>query len=252
LSTERDVALNYELAIEHVRRFKAHCEASLAIQEVNIGGYTHLGAWRSADEGIRAELPFVEAAAQEVAPHLVPMLRQPDAVISHHYKDEAAHELLVLLESRDEMARMLEGSVPSLKASALHEWVWGAARRSWESGDFADSVRSAAHDVFINHLVGILAADETATPEVLCEALLPDAPTPKSARLRVSDFPQDSTEYTAAQTRAHRLGVFCATLVRGSSLLTSPESWEVQAFEALAALSMFARLIDGARLERFG
>ncbi len=60
---------------------------------------------------------------------------------------EATQRCIALLEAQDELTEHLADPGPTLRAGALHPWVWQAAKSAWEAGLYEDAVDAAARSI---------------------------------------------------------------------------------------------------------
>nr|WP_230415303.1 TIGR02391 family protein [Micromonospora tarapacensis] len=148
----------------------------------------------------------------------------------------------------DEWASRLAPDAPALPADRLHPWVWDAARTFWESQHYRASVHAAASAINA-HLQQKVGRRDVADDKLVQEVFSDRPPEAGKARLRIPGDPNTPT-VQSRQRGALQLGLGCFFAIRNPAAHETVEWTEQEALEQLAALSVFARLVDGSRVEK--
>lgn len=149
---------------------------------------------------------------------------------------------LGVLADREEVAARLVPDAPVLPADKFHPWVWDPARTLWESHHYRQAVQTAATTLNAKIQDKVQRRDVSDT-NLVQEVFSGSAPALGKPRLRI---PGDSSSETvqSRQRGALHLGLACVSLIRNPAS-HEDEEWDEQvALEQLAALSVFARLVD--------
>ena len=168
---------------------------------------------------------------------------------------EAAERLIGILQQQEKHDAILGPSGPLLAAAVLHKWVWNAAVDLWDSGHYKEAVRSAASAVEDQTRLKIDRRDLTGAA-IFTEAFGLDLPEPGRPRLRFARIEEKagsgkrSQEWTSAHEGAMAFGRGCFQGIRNLQAHGTADLPEQQALEYLAALSVLARWVDEAQLER--
>jgi hypothetical protein len=205
--------------------------------------------FRQSDNQIHEQLPLILRIAARADPELTAKLKEDSyAGWRYHRVLEASRQLVGLLDSAEEVERILGPVGPKLAAASLHPWIWNAAVGLWDDGHLREAVQAAAQALFENHLpakLGVPAA--RSAKDLIVQAFSTDPPTAGNARLRLADYPDSSANWISQHDGAKFFGMGCAQLIR--NLVTHGAKPDEQtALEQLAALSLFARLIDRAKV----
>ena len=208
---------------------------------------------REAQARMRGLLPLIRDIAQRVYPEVSSDLEEPYCVLD--YRDEptwkwekaqaAAETLAGVLEHESDRQRILGATGPSLSASGLHEWVWGAAGARWDAGFYGDAVHAAAEVINQKTKVKLGKPDLTGT-RLYSSAFSLDPPKPGEPRLH---FPfvdeQDKETWKSVHQGAMHLGMACSQGIRNPQAhKTANRLTEQEALEQLGALSVLARWVD--------
>jgi hypothetical protein len=139
--------------------------------------------------------------------------------------------------------------LPAISAAALHPWVAEAAGRLWADGHRREAVQTAATAVE-NWLRAKLGLHEGSAASLVASAFSAKPAAARSPRLRVPEVrPVGSDAWKNAHEGAGAFGRGCFMRIR--NLYTHNQGQDEQSdLEALAALSLLARWIDAARVER--
>jgi hypothetical protein len=176
--------------------------------------------------------------------------RYPEGIYDGTYEDHhrAILRAVGVLDDREALARALGPQGPQLRAAGLHPWVWETAAPLWASGHYRQSVAAAAGNLSLK-TQSKLDRWDVADDALMTEALNDRPAAPGRPRLRVPATPGRPFE-EALQSGAmfFARGVF--SLLRNPATHNVTEEWEEQrALEALAALSVLARVLDSATVE---
>jgi uncharacterized protein Ymh len=166
---------------------------------------------------------------------------------------DACQRLLAKISQGEEISTMLGGVTvgPRLVADQLHELVWQSAAAQWATGHRHESVLAAAKAV--NSLLqSKLARRDLSEAKLVQEAFSKDDPKADRPRLR---FPHIQDEQTRDSMRQGVMGfgAGCFQAIRnpvGHLPNQENELSEQETLERLAALSLLARWIDEAHVER--
>ncbi|RQM32198.1 TIGR02391 family protein [Rhodococcus ruber] len=166
--------------------------------------------------------------------------------VRHRTAALRAREALV----RDqEIRENLGENAPELSAAKLHRWVWSGAKSLWHSGHYREAVGGAIRKLNAETQNKIGRRDLSET-DLFKQAFSTNAPTPGNTRLRrMSD--DGSKTYNSVQRGAMSFaeGVF-AGIRNPLSHEADQELSEQEALEYLAALSVLARWVDEAEVDR--
>jgi hypothetical protein len=154
---------------------------------------------------------------------------------------------LGILAERDEWEATLAPDAPTLPADQFHPWVWQAAQTLWDSGHYRLTVQAAATAINA-HTQAKLNLRDVADDSLMQEAFSANAPQVGKSRLRC---PGDSSNPTvqSRQRGALQFAVGCFQAIRNPATHEQGEWDEQTALECLASFSVFARWIDGWRVE---
>lgn len=159
---------------------------------------------------------------------------------------DAARQLAGLLSSIDEAEQILGPVGPKLAAANLHPWIWNAAVDLWDDGHRREAVQAAAQALFDNHMPAKLGVPSRGAKDLVAMAFSTDPPTAGNPRLRLNDYQEPSQNWTSQHGGARFFGMGCAQLIRNLATHVGSQPDEQPALEQLAALSLFARLVDRA------
>lgn len=164
----------------------------------------------------------------------------------HHEAAIRAREELI---REQEVNENLGENAPELSAAELHSWVWSGAKSLWQSDHFREAVEGAIKklNAETQNKVGRRDVSET---DLFKQAFSLDVPKAGKARLRRMEDDGSDT-YRSVQRGAMNFaeGVF-AGIRNPLSHEADQELSEQEALEYLAALSVLARWVDTATVER--
>lgn len=153
------------------------------------------------------------------------------------------------LQREAEIRENLGENAPELSAAQLHSWVWGGASSLWQSGHYREAVEGAIRKLNAETQNKVERRDVSET-DLFKQAFSLDKAAPGKDRLRRMT-PDDSKTYTSVQRGAMSLaeGIFAGV---GNPLAhdVDQELSEQEALEYLAALSVLARWVDVASVDR--
>lgn len=152
------------------------------------------------------------------------------------------------LVTQGRTAAMFSRPGPQLAAAGLHPWVWTAARDLWANGHHREAVANAATSVETNFRSKLGRFDISGAP--LARQAFSLAPaTVDQPRLRLVDGPDapDDQRWKSAHQGAMDFGAGVFEGIRNWAAHVVEEADEQVALEYLAALSVLARWVDGAR-----
>lgn len=240
--------LDYERALVRVEEYLAWCDRAVDIQRRSGDGYSRVQGWKDLDQQIKERLPLVEKIAEEVDPRIAGELRGVDRVYMHKRKLDACQELRGAILSRQEAADIIGPHGPQLAAEDLHPWIWNPAVALWSDGYRRAAVQAAATALFDSHVPAKLnrQRDTKGGADLMGQAFSNKPPEPGAPRLRFTDIPESTPEWTSAHEGAMKLGQGAAQAIRNPSTHDLAEPGEQEALEMLAVLSYVARLVDKA------
>lgn len=161
---------------------------------------------------------------------------------------EAAVRARAQLVRDQEIRESLGDNAPELSTAELHSWVWSGAKSLWQSGHYREAVEGAIKKLNADtqNKVGRRDVSET---DLFKQAFSLDDPKAGKARLRRKGDGSDT--YRSVQRGAMNLaeGVF-AGIRNPLSHEADQELSEQEALEYLASLSVLARWVDAATVER--
>lgn len=138
-------------------------------------------------------------------------------------------------------------TLPGLDPAELHPWVAESAARLWQDGHQRQAVQAAATSVetWLRTRTGMHQGSITS---LIGSVFSASDPTPDMPRMRFAGFdPVESDGWTNAHEGAGAFGRGCFLRIR--NLYTHHDGdTEQEDLEALAALSLLARWIDGAEV----
>lgn len=135
----------------------------------------------------------------------------------------------------------------AVATSALHPWVWDAARDLWGNDHRREALQAACTGLN-EHLQHKLGRNDMSDRKLIAEAFSEKPPTEGRARLRFPELNRETAE--SMRQGASSLGVGCFAAIRNviTHNLAQPE--KAEALEQLAALSLFARWVERATVEQ--
>jgi hypothetical protein len=162
---------------------------------------------------------------------------------------EAAIRAREELVREQEINENLGENAPKLSAAELHPWAWSGASSLWQSGHYREAVGGAIRKLNAETQNKIGRRDVSET-DLFKQAFTLDYAVRDKARLRRMT-PDDSDTYKSLQRGAMAFaeGVF-AGIRNPLSHEADQELSEQEALEYLAALSVLARWVDAAELEK--
>lgn len=161
----------------------------------------------------------------------------------------AAVRALAEIKSGALVAEQLGDNAPTLTAAAMHPWVWDGARSLWQSGHYGEAVRAASTKINAE-LQNKIGRRDVSEKDLILQAFSDEAPVPGRPRLRLPDEDGGSTA-KSLRRGIRMLGEGCFAALR-NPVSHDPivDVEEVIALERLATLSLLARWIDEAEVQR--
>jgi hypothetical protein len=189
-----------------------------------------------------------QAAIQRIAQAAEPGVEHdfsPGSVFQFGNGRDVALHIKGLIESEKEVAAILEPVGPRLAARGLHPIVWNTAAALWGGRHYREAIAAAATGVDLALQAKLDRNDVTGTV-LIQEAFSSEEPKAGRPRLRFTRYERGTPDWKNAHEGALHFGVGCMMQIRNlqTHSLDTPE--ESEALEQLAALSVFARLIDKA------
>jgi hypothetical protein len=156
--------------------------------------------------------------------------------------------IIGVIDQRERVEAIIGPRGPALAADRLHPRVWQASAPLWDGGNFRMAIQAAATAVD-SQLKVKLRVDRSGT-DLVTKAFSTRAPTPDEPRLRFRGFSPGTESWTNAHEGALHFARGCAQRIRNLATHEEAEPEEQVALEQLAALSVLARWIDDANVER--
>ncbi|SET33409.1 TIGR02391 family protein [Geodermatophilus poikilotrophus] len=189
--------------------------------------------------------PTLRRVLQDCGEWLRATGKTPGGRVEHR---EAILRAQGVLRDRDAVERAFAPAGPQFPASGFHSWVWETAAPLWTTKHYRQAVAAAAGNLSLK-VQSKLDRWDVADHALMTEALSEKPPAPGKPRLRVPATPgRPFEEALQGGTLFFARGVF--SLLRNPATHNVTEEWEEQrALEALAALSVLARVLDAATVE---
>lgn len=170
----------------------------------------------------------------------------------HYVNEDLVRRLIWELTSGDEVRAKLgvDEPAPLFDASALHPWVWEAAKPHWTSGNHDAAVWAAGVNVN-SRLQRKVGRRDIGEGQLLRESFSPDEPKPGRPRLRLSDLDNPAL-FQDLHVGASNFGQGLYSSVRNVLNHVDADEHSIresEAIEALSAFSLLARWIDRASVE---
>lgn len=239
--------MNTEWVLAELDRFVASTELRHIPPPANV---ISAGTYKTvADE---SEVIKQAQIVEQILDRVVPGWRSIDVNMKrnrwalHHEAAIRAHEAVA---RDDEVNRNFGYNAPELSAAELHPWIWNGASALWQSGHYREAVEGAIKKLNAETQNKVGRRDVTET-DLFKQAFSLDPPASGKPRLRrmAND---GSRTYESVQRGAMNFaeGVF-AGIRNPLSHEAGQELSEQEALEYLAALSVLARWVDNAAVER--
>jgi hypothetical protein len=245
--------MDTELAIEELEEYLALLQQGKAIVDARRDQFSYLDdpRYQQVSSDLNARILLVEQIFEEVDGVLAARFKsRPRWAWEHANEIEPTESLLGLLRRRDREEEIFGQKGPKLAAAKMHPWIWDSAASLWDGGHFVDAVNRASIDLFDVHLPQKLDIEKVGGPnDRITKAFSSNAPTPNEPRLRFPELAPGTQEWTNAHEGAMFFGKGCAKGIRNVTAHGNQPD-EQLALEALAALSLLARWIDEAEVDR--
>jgi hypothetical protein len=242
-----------ELAIRALDEYLTLLQRGLAIvvRSADQSNYVRDSQFQQVATELNARVLLVERIIEEVDEILaIQFKNHPSVGWSRASEIGPLEKVLGLLRRRDEEEAIFGLSGPILAATSLHPWIWNSAVSLWDSGHYAEAVVRASTDLFDIRLPQKLGIGKGAGPDDrITKAFSTNPPTPAEPRLRFPGVAPGSQDWTNAHEGAMFFGKGCAKGIRNVTAHGSRPG-EQLALEALASLSLLARWIDEAAVDR--
>jgi hypothetical protein len=222
---------------------ETHYEAS------SMGGHGVPGSFvtSESEESVLGRAQVVEQILDRIIPAWRPETHMRRG--SWNYHRDTATRAIAELVRQDELRENLGDDAPELSASDFHPWIWSGASSLWHSGHFAQAVEGAIRKLNAETQNKVNRRDVSES-DLFNQAFSPEAAQSSKSRLR--RMPQeDSKTYRSLQRGAMAFaeGIF-AGIRNPLAHEDGHDLSEQQALEYLAALSVLARWVDEATVER--
>jgi len=242
---------------EQLEAYAGLCEeAELSRQQRRQAGIAFMMA--DAEASIRDRVVMAEPTIAEILARMDLALRadwdrllRPALVADYGSRRALAIRAIGVLDSQVAAEEHLRPDGPMLLAEQLHPWVWGAAWPLWQAGARGLAVEQSAKTLVARaqQKTGLYSQ----TDRELMEGLWSERPaTKEQPRLRLPRGPNTKT-WESQQEGARSLSRACFTGMRNVASHHLDPGWsEAEALEYLACLSVLARWVDEAEVERVG
>ena len=157
-------------------------------------------------------------------------------------QEQFVQAALVALDAQAEGYRSGSGAGVWVRIDELHPWVWDSAKSLWESGHGGEAIDGVAK-VINARLQKRVGRRDLANTQLVRETFSLKPPVEGRPRLRVRED-DGSDSFKSAQEGAMHLGEAVFMLWRNIHSHEVDEVGETEVFEALSAMSAFARLIE--------
>lgn len=216
-------------------------------------GVVHITS-RLSTRGQQADIVASAQVVEQVLDRVLPRWREEvpserNATVNRWYQHrEAVQRARAALARDEEVRRNLGDDAPRLSASHLHPWAWEGARALWQSGHHREAVGAAARKVNAEAQNKLGRRDVSET-DMFKQAFSLDRPKPGAPRLRL--LPDDgSRTYQSVHRGVMAYAEGCYAAIRNPVAHEEGELPEDEGLEQLAALSVLARWVDRAEVER--
>lgn len=205
--------------------------------------------WGHQDELISLR-PLVLRIIYEVSPDLLTTVKLSEDPREDLWRvNDLVLQASKYLSEREAIETFLETG-PRLSSHSLHPWIWDAARYLWADGHRRAAIQQASSQ--LEAQLKVRAEKQGDASDVARQAFSVEPPTAKNpVRLRITRFQKGTDNWKSAHEGAKFLGSGIFMLIRNIRTHSTEEPGEQEGLEELAALSVLARLIDGADIERF-
>ncbi|URM93986.1 TIGR02391 family protein [Actinomadura madurae] len=235
--------MNTEWALKELDKF---------VHQTDLVPYDSPNVVGSHERAPESEIAGQAQVIEKILDRVLPKWRTEVPADKYHRWDrhrEAAIRARAQLVRDQEIRENLGENAPELSAAELHSWVWSGAKSLWQSGHFREAVEGAIRklNAETQNKVGRRDVSET---NLFKHAFSLNDPNSSEARLRrMKDDGSDT--YRSVQRGAMNFaeGVF-AGIRNPLSHEADQELSEQEALEYLAALSVLARWVDAATVER--
>ncbi len=203
---------------------------------------------RGSQDDLVASAQVVEQIFDRVLPGWRTEVEQKARVNRWWQHIETGQRVKTVLHRQEEILEKLGDNAPQLNAGRLHPWIWDGARSLWQSRHYRDAVRTACVKLNAETQNKTGRSDITET-DLFNQVFSADPPKPGQPRLRV--MPDDSSKtFTSVHRGIRCFAEGCYAAIRNPISHTLGDLDEDRALEQLAALSVLARWVDEATLER--
>jgi hypothetical protein len=192
-----------------------------------------------------------QGAIQRIAEAVQPGVKHdfsPGSVMQFGNARDVALHIKGLIESEKKLAAILEPVGPRLAARGLHPAVWNAAAALWDGRHYREAISAAGTGVDLA-LQAKLDRNDVTGKALIQEAFSSDGPKAGHPRLRFTRYEPGTQDWKNAHEGALHFGMGCMMLIRNLKTHSLDQPGETEALEQLAALSVFARLLDDADVE---
>lgn len=187
-------------------------------------------------------------ALEPERPHKYTVVADVEGLDPWSYVREEAVRLRGILADAELTESIFDPGGPRLAANQMHPWVWTTAERLWATGHYREALQASATAVEAQAQAKTGRYD-TSGADLFRKVFHTDSPRPGEPRLRL-DYPMGGQSWTSAHEGASNFGAGCMMAIRNivTHNLATPD--EAEGLQQLAALSVLARWVDQARVEK--
>ena len=239
---------NLEWAVDRLNEYLDLLRELDSIYRSNIVHAWQTKPFQDAVSRVRAAYPTAERIVQHTRPESVFMEPRGSDWVKWGLDHIRSIELCIAdIEAGAELDRHWSPEPTiEMRTGDLHPWVWEAAKSLWATGHYGEAIEAAAKIINYRMQEACGRRDVSGT-SLVRDALSKNPPTSGVSRLRVA-ADDGSDTYASRQEGAMHLGEAVFMLFRNVEAHDITETPLEEAVEALAAMSAFARLVEGAEL----
>lgn len=236
-------SMDIEWVRERLEAFLQTCvEHERKRAQIPAGDYWHEGLMRSVANQVEDQV----ATVRRIVEALDPSLLNDEFGVDELYGGMTAtiatvRQALGLLRDKADLEVKLAPTGPTLAATGLHPWIWGAANQFWDAGHIEVAVEQAAKSLNarIQQRSGLKMADRELAAEVFSAK-----ESAKTVRLWLPGDRATDT-WRSRQDGLHHLAMGAFAGIRNVLAHSESAGWSSQeALEYLAVLSAVARWVD--------
>ncbi|MCK6210532.1 TIGR02391 family protein [Georgenia sp. EYE_87] len=242
---------NIEWALDHLRKFEIDAKPIFVPSPPGTAGF-HSYKTTAPQDQVLKQSAVIEKILDKYTPD---WHEKQDKDKRYRFRAiwEATQRCIAVLEAQGELDEHLSDRGPTLDGASLHPWIWDSAKPAWTAGLYEDAVDAAARGLN-TRLRGKVSRRDLGEGDLIGQLFSQKAADENNPRLRLP-LPEGTAEKTVRAIYAgisqYGQGLFSA--VRNPLAHEAPGHtgmMEVEALEALAALSLLARWVDRSEVRR--